>query len=108
MNEHAFRSASSPNGREHNTLFVAAFSSPCAKRRAKIHAILASFGVEVAPGAFEIATTHFGRRSLEAALALHLTDEDDMRIYLVCESCRASTRGWGETTLVVGQSALIF
>jgi CRISPR-associated endonuclease Cas2 len=94
--------------RERTTLYVVVFNVRDARRRARIRRIVASFGFEVGPGAFEVPTSAAGARALERALSWELVPEDCVRMYPVCSRCRDQARLWGEGELAGLSPAIIF
>jgi CRISPR-associated endonuclease Cas2 len=94
--------------RERTTLYVVVFDVRDAQRRARVRRIVASFGIEVAPHAFEVPTSTAGARALERALSQELKAGDDARVYPVCSRCRSEARVWGDGELAGLSPALIF
>jgi CRISPR-associated endonuclease Cas2 len=94
--------------RERTSLYVVVYSVKEAARRSRVRRMLASFGVEVGPGAFEVPTSAAGARALERALTQELQPEDGVRMYPVCGRCRAEARVWGEGELAGLSPVIIF
>ncbi|MBN1610810.1 MAG: CRISPR-associated endonuclease Cas2 [Polyangiaceae bacterium] len=106
--EERFTQAEQEPRRERTTLYVVVFDVHDARRRARVRRIIASFGFEVGPGAFEVPTSRAGARALERALALELVPEDRVRMYPVCSRCRDQARLWGDGELAGLSPAIIF
>jgi CRISPR-associated endonuclease Cas2 len=103
-----FTPATDGDRRERTTLYVVVYDVQDAKRRSRVRRIVASFGVEVGPHAFEVPTSPAGVRALERALSQELLPEDNARLYPVCSRCRAEARIWGDGDLAGLSHALIF
>jgi CRISPR-associated endonuclease Cas2 len=103
-----FSTAKDSPRRLRTSLYVVIFDVRDAVQRSRVRRIIASFGFEVAPGAFEVPTSATGASALERAITPELQAGDSVRIYPVCSRCRGEARLWGEGELAGLSPALIY
>lgn len=98
----------SVRGMRQSTLYVVAYDIPDDKRRTKVHKILKGFGDWTEFSLFECFLTKKELLQMRAKLYKHLDARTDrVRIYMLCETCRAKLETVGIPEPVEQMSYLI-
>lgn len=82
--------------RDDHQLLVVSYDIPDDRRRAKVCRLLKDFGERVQYSVFECYLRPEDRRRMGKRLKpLLVLEEDDVRFYRLCETCRRNAAVWG-------------
>lgn len=86
-------------GNNETTLYIVSYDIPDDRRRTRVHSALQGYGTWVQFSVFECFLDRKQRMKLEARLLKEINQkEDTVRIYGLCDACRAKVEvlGWGD------------
>jgi CRISPR-associated endonuclease Cas2 len=90
-----------------STLYVVVTNVRASERQQQVREILRFHGTEVRSCVYEVVASDTSIKRIQEELSYVLRPEDDVRIYRICENCRAASVVFGDSELASPPVAII-